>query len=296
MTDHSGHSSRHCEEHYIPNYLSAAVYRLGPTSMVIPGALLGADTAAMPSSARATTSVSVAVLAASLSIGKETNTFSVQAPTPIGADGNIGNSVRSPGHGYGLWTQPANIRHRVMLFVMFIISGSLLLTPTTNAVPANCSIFCVMRFVWASSSVLGARNFASCRAASFARAFASATIASPASLACLPKWRSPQTPIQIRDADAIVTVPCTNGVLGRNTPITSTANPAKISRAKRCAHNERFSYADWRLLPFVIEAFISPYRGTKGSRLTVWLAAIGAIGSVLALVYLLVAHLLGHLS
>lgn|SRR5487761_801357 len=214
--------------------------------------------------------------------------------------------------------QPASRNIAAISAAKFCDSGSLIKCQSLTEVPCNFPSACLNNISCSSETRRHANSvFNRCvsnsafaaRSAAIAvrssanplsnsswatRSFASATMPSPASFAFAEKWSSPQTPIQIHAADAMVIAPGIHGQTGgMNTPIISTANPNKMKRASRCDRSELSSYLDWRLFPLLI-GYIMP-RSVRGSKLTTWLAGIDAVGSVLALIFFVVGHLMGWL-
>ena len=173
-----------------------------------------------------------------------------------------------------------------------------LFRPSTNA--SYCSIVSLRhaesRSISATRPRASAASFSSLAARTVASASAfsaSATLLSSADLARFAKRNSPQTPRKI-SALAATDRAFSGQVFPRmNTAAISTASPARISNASRSAQTEKKSDVDFGSLVFGpnIANIIRP-RG-KRSDWTVRLWVIGAICAVLALLYIVVAHLLG---
>ena len=209
----------------------------------------------------------------------------------------FGNSVLKsmrPPPSQSICCQPASLSTFSMIGKKASASGSADWTAISNSTPANCLSASLIRCRASELSHLGFFNRSNSSCASVARAFASATMPSPASLARREKRNSPQTPAIISKLAMMFSAISSHDFPRMNAATISTMSPTIIRRAIRSAQVELNSYLDWRspvLLPLVI-GLIRP-GPRKRSKMTEWMAGCTAIGSLIALAVVTFLHLVG---
>jgi hypothetical protein len=137
-------------------------------------------------------------------------------------------------------------------------------------IKSHCLWLSIRGLNWASNWVRAKSAFDARSFASAARALASATIPSPASLARLSNSNSPQTPARISAFATIVSAPSSNAFFRIKTATISAANPTSIKSASRSAHAEFRSYRDRNslsLVPLLIGLVIARSAATRIARL-----------------------------
>lgn len=263
-------------------------YLLGPnmSKTCRPSGTVGAHDVVTSSALRASANAFAASSIVPFPIGNDTNTLLVaRFPTLTDAEGNTGSWLR-PGAGYGqsTMTQPIPIKQKAIWLLMPMISSSIFVKAMAKEVPVNFSSLAHRRFP-SSSNLLLALNFSSANAASLARAFASATRPSSASLARFANHNSPQTPPNI-NRFAPIDAAIFDHPLGMNRTAISTRSPARMRYATLSAQVELKSDTDFKsVLSFgpSIFGYIRP-RGRRSNGL-IWTAGACTIFTAILFVY-----------